>query len=287
MPPRHKTPRKATDKRKNKRRIRKHKKCAQCGKLIINIWRHMKDIHGESEKEEQNVVSPMGYIIRICPIEECCTIVERMRDHLNRTHGIPNVSKQMKTLLLKAEPLKEKVQEKKAENKIEKKVENFDKEQEECTDGDSDQDRGEVLAEIHERRFDQIPIIMTFIAHLIDPPNLKGRKESFQHGYQVHQIWTNVSKCLVIQNLMEIKAIYRWMEQALEEKKPGTVKSYLSSLVIFVEFLIANRRAPTTTIALRFVDDVRQLAKNMKRKVLMRRTVVETEEIGESLCNII
>ena len=44
-------------------------------------------------------------------------------------------------------------------------------------------------------------MINKFIHWLMDPPSLKGQRESTQHGYQVYQIWMEMSPDLKVQQM--------------------------------------------------------------------------------------
>ncbi|CAC5419119.1 unnamed protein product [Mytilus coruscus] len=112
----------------DKTRIRKAVRCEICGVPQQNIWRHMKRAHDTAIQKEDKVKSPKGYItyicpalrrIKGCPATKCRKPVERLRDHLVRTHKIPNGSKQLINLMHKAEPLrKEKPSEKKVREEV-------------------------------------------------------------------------------------------------------------------------------------------------------------------------
>ena len=66
----------------------KKKPCRLCGKHITNPNRHLRDVHNLNVPKPRKdlIVSERGYIKRICPL--CSRSLERMRDHLARTHKI-------------------------------------------------------------------------------------------------------------------------------------------------------------------------------------------------------
>ena len=67
---------------------RQKKACHICGTRIVNLNRHLREVHDVSvpKSREYLIVSERGYIKRICPL--CSRSIERMRDHLARTHGV-------------------------------------------------------------------------------------------------------------------------------------------------------------------------------------------------------
>ena len=104
------------EKKKQIPRIRRSIKCTECGVPQKNIWRHMKEQHSiHKERPADIVVSPKGYIIYICPAtinikgyppRKCGKVVQRLRDHLLRTHNIKNGSAKLSNLMRKAEPFR-------------------------------------------------------------------------------------------------------------------------------------------------------------------------------------
>ena len=344
-------------------RIRQRKQYSLCGSWQLNIWRHMHEMHGDDNKEqtEEKVVSKRGYTIKICPIDECSTIVERLRDHLIRKHHIPNHSRQLIRLLQLATPLKQAIEKKvdtstvkiKAETdttisisdedetqdedesqdmlptqpvqhvtisqhkiKVEESsvisisdeepddktreipfilktekdsvialteedinqdetVENVDRSEVEV---DPDKDKSEKL-----KRFNHNKMINKFIHWLMDPPSLKGLRESTQHGYQVYKIWIDMSPDLKVQQMFDVKKLHVWLDTFLKTMAPGTAKSYLSSLTIFIDFLVNRDLVKGIKQALQFKEDVKMFSRNLKKKCKLRRTVIETEEIGKFL----
>lgn len=96
--------------KKSKRRVRQLIKCEECGKFQNNIWRHMKQIHERHLKDptEKNKVSKRGYVLRYCPVRNCGAVVERMKDHLVRTHHIARHSRMLDRLMNNVKALTEK-----------------------------------------------------------------------------------------------------------------------------------------------------------------------------------
>lgn len=112
-PKENKKPKKVSLNPSGKKRVRKLVRCKDCKVPQQNIWRHMRRAHGKNltTRESDRVISPKGYITYICPAfrkraprTKCGKIVTRLRDHLLRTHGIPNRSAKLRNLMAKAEP---------------------------------------------------------------------------------------------------------------------------------------------------------------------------------------
>lgn len=103
-------------------------------------------------------------------------------------------------------------------------------------------------------------MINKFIHWLMDPPSLKGLRESTQHGYQVYKIWIDMSPDLKVQQLLDVKKLHVWLDTFLKTMAPGTAKSYLSSLTIFIDFLVnrLGKRDQTSFAILRRCQDVQQ-----------------------------
>ncbi|XP_052097922.1 uncharacterized protein LOC127732777 [Mytilus californianus] len=92
------------------RRIRKYVNCTECGTPQQNIWRHMQKVHKNKVKKPKKVISKRGYVTYFCPFTsrktgKCQKIIERLHDHLVRTHDVKNGSKRLTTLLSMAIPV--------------------------------------------------------------------------------------------------------------------------------------------------------------------------------------
>ncbi|CAC5388942.1 TOP1 [Mytilus coruscus] len=92
------------------RRNRKYVNCTECGTPQQNIWRHMQKVHKTKVKKPRKVISKRGYVTYFCPFTsrktgKCQKIIERLHDHLVRTHDVKNGSKRLTTLLSMAIPV--------------------------------------------------------------------------------------------------------------------------------------------------------------------------------------
>ena len=89
-----------------KPRPKMRKECTICGKRIVNLNRHLREVHNETvpKSREYLVVSKRGYIKRVCPL--CSGSIERMRDHLSRTHGVTD-HESLNRLMGQAKPVRQ------------------------------------------------------------------------------------------------------------------------------------------------------------------------------------
>lgn len=93
------------------------------------------------------------------------------------------------------------------------------------------------------------------------------------------KVWGAISKKRGINDLFNLDTLNDWLQTFLTSHAPGTARSYLSSLTLFIDHVIRNCVLKKgTSEALRFKEDVKLLSKQLK-KVKVRRTKVEREEI--------
>jgi hypothetical protein len=92
-----------------------------------------------------------------------------------------------------------------------------------------------------------------------------------------------MSENRTIQGLLEKTRLNAWTDKVLKEFAPGTISSYLGSVEKLIVFLIdtsliSNQEEPR---ARRFIDNISSTKKLLTKKMKIRRTVIETEEIRE------
>ncbi|CAC5404087.1 unnamed protein product [Mytilus coruscus] len=341
---------------KRKRRIRPSKKCNLCGTQQKNIWRHMKNVHDGVTKTKK-VVSPRHYVVRICPISDCCKLVERMRDHLVRTHHIQNRTPLLKRLLARAEPLTEDIEDKKEDNKediviiisdeetCEVKKENPEepgpgpsglqktrkrkmlikkkkkKDNKKCTTVEISDDETKLQKGTRKRNktmitssedetfFDSMPTnvssddesqiemqttseedeeeklksweyVNRFAEWLQSPPLMRAKKDAQQHARQVLAVWIFMSPTLSLDELYNVEQLHAWLQQFLEEKSPGTARSYLSSVTSFVEFLMIQGLVKGMNAASRFKENIKLLSRSLAKPLKRRKTEIEAEDLA-------
>lgn len=455
-----------TVKRKtSKKRKREPKKCCDCGKMVINVSRHLRDVHSIRHKKNEDLVkTKQGYIVRQCPYKKCNAIVDRITDHLVRTHHIPKQSLQLKRLRKQATPIggadshkrkrqsvtkvkkikteiivissedetnknptrkctysntttvikKERVDssdeevgmdcfggyisdtytssinentlrkrriqndnevitgmnieeqvegneeevlncfggyisdtytssinentlkkrrrqndnkkktgmnfKERVESSEEEELDNFGgnisdtysaplkegqsvkpkrrTEYEEANNSDSDSESQEETSESdcatdeddddddwfkdnHEEQFYDNREIKQFVKALQMPPEMKPRNSALQHGFQAHLVWGAVSKTRKLKELFDVDKVNVWLQNFLQDRKPGTARSYLSSIVLFVAHLV-RWGLQGVGQALRFKEDIKLLSKSLRKKVNRRKTEKSVEDIGES-----
>lgn len=126
-------------------------------------------------------------------------------------------------------------------------------------------------------------VMKFFIKWMEDFPNLKECKTSRQHASQAFNYWKFATPNLTIQGFFEVTCLNRWMSDNLKDKSAGTLRSYLSSLRYFVDYVISNNMIKEEAInrALRFKEQINIISKSLAKRVKIRKTVVETEEMRE------
>ena len=84
------------------------------------------------------------------------------------------------------------------------------------------------------------------------------------------------------QRFFEISKLNEWTGIKLLKLTPGTIRSYLSSMGLFIEYLIEKGIVKDVPRCQRFRESLKITAKKLKKRAKLRRTVVETEEIGKN-----
>ena len=121
-----------------------------------------------------------------------------------------------------------------------------------------------------------------FVGWLQGAPYLKNARESYQHAQQVFTIFHMIGDGQKIEDLYSEDLIRTmWMNKWLEIRQPGTIRSYLSSLNLFYEFSIMTGKEKNRESGIYAVQQsMKVYSKALRKRVCIRRTVVETEEIG-------
>ena len=88
--------------RKQPPKKRPKKECPRCAALVINLPRHMREVH--KMKPKVPMTDSAGYIIRRCAYPECGKQICRLRKHLKSVHKIEN-EQQIKSLLKDSRPV--------------------------------------------------------------------------------------------------------------------------------------------------------------------------------------
>ena len=127
--------------------------------------------------------------------------------------------------------------------------------------------------------------ISEFVDWLQALPRLKQRRESLQHGHQVSTIWIAITEDgsdLSVDDITNHDKINtNWLTPMLQKKAPGTIRSYIGSLVLFMDYLTMSGQHPNSTQKCQTCKEVmKAYSQALRRKIRVRRTLVETEEIG-------
>ncbi|VDI06844.1 Hypothetical predicted protein [Mytilus galloprovincialis] len=142
------------------------------------------------------------------------------------------------------------------------------------------EDSGEESAEQEKEYYFQHKEIQQFIRYLQRPPYMKARKDALQHACQVYMVWGVLSKKRKMKELFSRDKLNDWLQEFLKDYAPGTARSYLSSVAMFVGHVVRQgflRKGLGK--ALRFKEDIKLLSKQIRRKVKTRRTKLDVEEI--------
>ena len=103
-------------------------------------------------------------------------------------------------------------------------------------------------------------------------------------------MWEPATKSLKLKAHLskdQLVKVYDWLQEFLKDHAPGTARSYLSSIVMFVGHLVRQgilRKGVGK--ALRYKEDIKLLSKQIRKKVQTRRTKLDVEEIGKFNVNV-
>lgn len=74
----------------------------------------------------------------------------------------------------------------------------------------------------------------------------RTEKTAKQHRSEVQTMWSEVMDTCDVSELLDVRRIKNWVESTLRNtnKQPGTVASYLTSMVIFMDFMEQSKGVP-------------------------------------------
>lgn len=125
-----------------------------------------------------------------------------------------------------------------------------------------------------------------FCSWLHGPDVDKSPRTARSHTLQVWNVLRAISRTLEVDAFLDVEAVKtRWLTPFLKQHQPGTVKSYIGSVVLFLEFLLARRLIDKRTEATGAIAELRRVGKVMRKRSLLRRVEIETEDLGR-FCNI-
>ena len=154
------------------------------------------------------------------------------------------------------------------------------KDEKDAEKDDSEYQKGNI--EDIDAKFFQDKIIRKFILWLQKPPH-KGRQNAIQHGAQAFHVWNFMTPKRTIQGLLEKRKLDELIHMTTDKKAPGTINSYIGSVVQLINYLLDDEKISGLEVerATRFKLHIQLTTKQLRKKIRMRRTVVETEEIGK------
>ena len=126
-----------------------------------------------------------------------------------------------------------------------------------------------------------IPMTNDFKKWLQGFPKFLTEKGANQHSHQAVVLWNYLTPKNTIEGILERTALNGWINDHINKHQPGTLISYLGSFENLINFLLENDRISDRNGAERMLRHVKDVRKSLKTKVSIRRTVVETEEIGK------
>lgn len=94
-------------------------------------------------------------------------------------------------------------------------------------------------------------------------------------------MWRKVSfPTLTIEDLFKVEDVKeKWVGPSLEKFKPGTVRSYCGSVVLFLEFIIVKGLVDQQGDIAAVITQYRHISKTLRRKCQRRRTEIEAEAL--------
>ena len=133
--------------------------------------------------------------------------------------------------------------------------------------------------------------LKNFESYLRGPDCQKDQKAAMQHVNQVFKIWNALRDpdseysidLLLNMDLLKEK----WMTTFMANYQPGTTKSYLHSLVVFLEFVVSKKLFTDQSHVNNVIAALQRLSKRLRRKVDMRRTEVDVQDMSKCLLSSI
>ena len=129
-----------------------------------------------------------------------------------------------------------------------------------------------------------VKLFREFMGHLKGPEMGKDDKAALQHVKQVWAIWKDVANNTGIfqlsDRLNEDNIRDAWLAPFVKVWKPGTAKSYLGSLSLFLDFLTTRKVVDQTTLS-SVLAAIKRLQRSLRKRALQARTAQETEDLGK------
>jgi len=160
-----------------------------------------------------------------------------------------------------------------------------DDDKDEVDDDDKGEESQEEIEPTNEQntKYFQLKILVDFIKYLQSGEHLKTPKSAVQHAKQVFAIWSGCPGArFILQNLVDSISyiIEDWIPNQLQKYKPGTIKSHISSLVLFMEFVCMQQLFPASALQV-FVMRVKRASRALQKRCGQRQTQKDTEDINK------
>lgn len=113
---------------------------------------------------------------------------------------------------------------------------------------------------------------------------------AYQHARQTYDIWRRVRRGeeYSLSDLVPVAGIKElWMEEAVRRFAPGTTKSYLGSVTMFLEFTLSTYRAEDVQATEAAVSELKRSQRRLQRRTRERRTQMEVRAVGEFLSFVV
>ena len=122
-----------------------------------------------------------------------------------------------------------------------------------------------------------------FIEWLKSSKHLKNAKTAAQHGHQVFNIWRRIrtSSTFSVDDMLDAHAIEDvWFEDTIKTFRPGTVKSQLGSLKLFIDFMLDKQLSQKSfSDHNRVGHKITLMRSRLKKMIQRRRTEVQVQAL--------
>ncbi|CAC5379905.1 unnamed protein product [Mytilus coruscus] len=120
-----------------------------------------------------------------------------------------------------------------------------------------------------------------FIDWCQEVPYMSPYSTAQQHMYQAFKVWSYITPKRNVQALLNRQSITAWVNRAWKKYEASTINSYLGSLVRLTTFLKDTGRITGEEESMedRLQEHIKLIRMSLKKKIRVRRTVVESDEI--------
>ena len=125
------------------------------------------------------------------------------------------------------------------------------------------------------------PLGKLFRKWLTDTPNFVPHRTAHQHVFQAFTVWRKVAPDNTVEELLQPEAMNTWFMKTIDEMAPGTVLSYIGSIIRLLEFLMDTRYIDDEARARRSINQLQKLRKHVSKRRGRRASVIQTREIRE------